>query len=924
MDKSIEKLQSILEKNKNPIDSLKLEVELFGVFSIPESWKPVEIESIEFTHNVTISKVQFLNGKTRRRELTEEEHRQLEESKKQKKDLGKKKGQENELTAEELQQAEKRKKSHEEQKRKRDEEWERASDESKFYLAMEDIYKHPCITWESDSSQEDFRLVKSYSQIIDKKPMEILEFEECVEDSGGFFLEFTRVPKVVEEDPKKKIKMKAQEDQKPCSARAWVDLRGLQEAGRDEVHVRARLEESEGESGFKDTYIYLRVKVTPPITPFVTHIQAPVVSVFTNTEKIPDPTYSFRKQIKLSTLKIAQDYQAMFAEQQGDNQRKLPVSKQKEHRGGRKDKFLYDFNLSGKAQGLKEKLKKAIVDVLKDHLAKKMNISGLEHTDKDKLLSEVYAYLVEQMNASVDEVVKENKESLHEDIVIPWDLAVREKELSHINAPKESIDEKLLRLANEYEIQGKIQKSNDFHKERACRDPKNISIWMDFTRFCLRNGDISHGEEYIKEILRLNENSFEHLLLLGSLLLQRQRYEEASIYLHAAADKDFYNVPANLVLSLLYKFANKPGLEKRFSSIAKRLCMRHLGLLPQKRGSKSNFNSSLENCYFRLETAPGEYTRALTLDQVDDMYYFLTDYFLKEKLIYLASKTLEEVSNKGTSLTRYLFYQAQISYWRKDYAECATILADLLKTEPKHESAWVLLGNTLYLMNNHFDAEEAYLKAVRSAGRSKTMLSGRSNSHISDYSILLRLGHIYMRRRAWNDAKLVYSRCCEESPTSTSWTMLGLSCLHLNEVNEAEEALTEGNIMDEQNPVNWGALAYLCAKKTEKMPGRIAQFNTCVGLAIGYGLMDSYLLVNICKEYVRILVTGDENNHAMVVRCVSLATKAVIAEGKQVDDLVAIITETFAQLRAKFSYKARKIDDLQEKVLGEIKSVRYL
>ena len=623
-------------------------------------------------------------------------------------------------------------------------------------------------------------------------------------------------------------------------------------------------------------------------------------------------------------MKIAQDYQAMFAEQQGDNQRKLPVSKQKEHREGRKDKFLYDFNLSGKAQSLKEKLKKAIVDVLNDHLAKKMNISGLENTDKDKLLSEVYAYLVEQMNASVDEVVKENKESLHEDIVIPWDLAVREKELSHINAPKESIDEKLLRLANEYEIQKKIQKANDFHQERACRDPKNILVWMDFTRFSLRNGDISHAEEYIKEILSLNENSIEHLLLLGSLLLQRQRYEEAAVYLHTAVDKDFYNVPANLVLSLLYKFTNKPGLEKRFSSIAKRLCMRHLGLLPQKRGSKSNFNSSLESCYFRLETAPGEYSRVLTLDQIDDMYYFLTDYFLKEKLIYLASKSLEEVSNNKTSQSRYHFYQAQIAYWRKDYSECVSILSDLVKAEPKHESAWVLLGNTLYLMNNHFDAEEAYLKALRCANRGKTMLSGKSNSHISDYAILLRLGHIYMRRRAWSDAKLVYNRCCEENPTSTSWTLLGLSCLYLNELNEAEEALTEGNIMDEQNPVNWGALAYMCAKKTEKMPGRLSQFNTCMGLAISYGLQDSHLLANICKEYIRILVAGDENNPDMIIRCISLATKAVIAEGKQVEDLATNIAETFAQLRGKFSYKLRKIEDLQQKVLGEINLVRYL
>ena len=53
-------------------------------------------------HSVSISKIQFLNGKVRRRELTEEEHKALEESKKLKKDAGKKKGQEQELTAEEL------------------------------------------------------------------------------------------------------------------------------------------------------------------------------------------------------------------------------------------------------------------------------------------------------------------------------------------------------------------------------------------------------------------------------------------------------------------------------------------------------------------------------------------------------------------------------------------------------------------------------------------------------------------------------------------------------------------------------------------------------------------------------------------------------------------------------------------------------
>lgn len=325
------------------------------------------------------------------------------------------------------------------------------------------------------------------------------------------------------------------------------------------------------------------------------------------------------------------------------------------------------------------------------------------------------------------------------------------------------------------------------------------------------------------------------MVLLGSLLLQRKRFEEVARYLQTAVEKDFYHVIANLVLSLLYKFTNKPGLEKRYSFIAKRLSMRHLNLLPLKRGAKSNYNPSLEGSYFRIETAAGEYSKNLTPDQIDDMYYFLCEFFIKEKLIFLAGKALEEVTNKDSSIQKFIFFKSQVLFWKKEYSECAGLLKNLLKLDSKHEAAWILQGNALYFMNNHFDAEESYLKAFRSSNRGKTLISSaRSGTHVSDYSILLRLGNIYLKRRVWTDAKLVFSKCCEESPTSTSWTLLGLSCLYLNELNEAEEVLTEGNIMDEQNPANWGALALLCVKRTEKLPGRLAQFVTCMNLAVIY------------------------------------------------------------------------------------------
>ena len=53
------------------------------------------------------------------------------------------------------------------------------------------------------SGPEDFRLVKNFVQGVDKMGGEILDFEESVEDSGGVYLEFMSVFKVVEEDLKK-------------------------------------------------------------------------------------------------------------------------------------------------------------------------------------------------------------------------------------------------------------------------------------------------------------------------------------------------------------------------------------------------------------------------------------------------------------------------------------------------------------------------------------------------------------------------------------------------------------------------------------------------------------------------------------------------------------------------------------------------
>lgn len=917
MDSSV-KLQSLLAKVRDPLSQVTLEVELFGLFSLPDAWKPADQETTEYTNHITVAGIQFPNGKVRRRELTEEEIKAAEESKKGKKQEAPKKKGQDEPSAEELEEIERHRRLKAEEQQQRELEWAKLDEETKFYRTNEDIFKSPCIAWEQEN-HEDSRHIKSYTLSLLKEEADLVELEEHVEDEGGLYLEFSRVPKVNEEDNKKKApKAKVVEEPKPAYGRAWIDLTELKEIGRQEVYVRTKLQDKEDvEIPYftAETYIYLRLKVTPPITPISAADPSPSPQdLIPPKAPVPkfqpskDATHDFRRQIKLATKAIAAEYHHMFSDQLGDNQRKLAVARQKELRESRKETFLYDFNLSGKAQILKTKLKKSIVKIAREKFRKVASLKGLNFTDKDQYFSELYAYLTDQMQLTVDEVVSEYKNQLHEDIVIPRELAAREKETLLASTLHETTDERLSRLAFESEINRLTERANAHHKERACREPRNISIWMDYARFCLRNGDISRAEEALREVISISGNDvlLDHLILLGALYVQRRRFHEAALLLHGALEKDFFHVIANLVTSLLYKLSDKPGLEKKYSAISKRLCMRHLGLLPKK-GNKSGYNSSLEGVTIRVETAPGEYMKNLSPAQVDDMYYFLVDYFLKEKLIELAQRALEEISDKESSVTRYTYCNAQILFWKGEYQQCADTLAELLQFEPRHEQGWILRGNALYFLNSNFDAEESYLKAIRYSSKGPRSFS-KANG-FSESLILLRLGQIYIKRRAWSDAKIVFSRCCEESATALSWEGLGLACLQLNEVNEAEDALTQANMMNDKNSYTWGALSLLCLKRSESPPGRYVQFRQCLKEAFDLKLDDSYLLMNIGHEYVKKFYLDGSGIHAQKLDhnepllCYQKASEILKNQGKPVDDLKRSISDVFDYLKTKGNNK---------------------
>ena len=75
--------------------------------------------------------------------------------------------------------------------------------------------------------------------------------------------------------------------------------------------------------------------------------------------------------------------------------------------------------------------------------------------------------------------------------------------------------------------------------------------------------------------------------------------------------------------------------------------------------------------------------------------------------------------------------------------------------------------------------------------------------------------------------------------------------MNLLELDTAEKALTQANLMNDENPYTWAALAYLCLKQTTEPPGRYYQFRQSLTQAFKLGIKDKEILISIGHEYVR-------------------------------------------------------------------------
>lgn len=123
-----------------------------------------------------------------------------------------------------------------------------------------------------------------------------------------------------------------------------------------------------------------------------------------------EPTDDFRKQVTLAVESLAKEYYSLFQEELEGEQRERPKTDKFEDR---KKEFLYEINTSGKYHVMKEKMKKTIVRIVKEHFHKTGAVKGIYKDERDHFYSQLYQYLVQQMRQTVREIVQRKRDELH-------------------------------------------------------------------------------------------------------------------------------------------------------------------------------------------------------------------------------------------------------------------------------------------------------------------------------------------------------------------------------------------------------------------------------------------------------------------------------------------------------------------------------
>ena len=881
-------LQKILDHGTQIPGETDFSFQVLGVYSPPEFLNRLHSSGSVDTwgYVVKLCGAELPGGKYNFRELTEEEKKELDTKKKpppkiNKKDIAALKAEEERIAREQREKEEKEKEFQDI--------LDKMSKEEQFYYIKEMPTKDAWISWPEGQN----------ITTIKKTGEKYVQFEDDVYNEEGTILELQLIPPA-DEDPKKRPKPKGitPEEVKPIYAVSWIDFSKLHNTpGLSELVLRSKLltremyekriddleqkikkkilnpnneeikkliTEDEESTDFIEkaqTYIYIRIAMSQAPVPLMPNIELPIpLDLIKNPPAqrhamtIEEIEKDLLRQFKIAISAIAKEYN----EAMGDTEKGQIVRREKENlignikreeREGLLSRFFDKFNSSGKADLLKEKLKKFIVKIVREKYGKKGKpVKGVHRNKEDQFYSELYAYLTDTVKQAMNELVQVKKDELHEDVVVSFAQSKKEIMNYAIRQNKEPEDKRLLRLSKENELLNDYPKALKYFKARLLLDP-NIEAWLSYGNLAKKLDDLPEVEKALTNAITIDGDNTDlnmQIVFCGLLYLKGQinnAINYLSLYILKYEMKST-NFIFNAFLSFLFREkcisninSNKAGKAQYYESMSKKHLeaakIQKMESLPpeeriipapipspedeeeekkKKKKAENKKNVDVEEEVIDITKGnprlhPEYRFPVLTNAQIDSIWFETVSLFNRFNFYEISEKLIKNITEETKDTPQYRTEEARISFSRKDYTKAIEISDQIIKENPLSYEAYLLKGHSLYILNRFKEAEETYIKAIRYKPQEKKF----------NMEMLVKLGLIYIKNKQWYDAKVIFKQILRDNVEhSFGWRYLGYSLTKLGEYEEAEKALRRANLLDIENPVIWAYLTIYCLSTGKK------------------------------------------------------------------------------------------------------------
>ncbi|NXX23214.1 CFA70 protein, partial [Podargus strigoides] len=207
------------------------------------------------------------------------------------------------------------------------------------------------------------------------------------------------------------------------------------------------------------------------------------------------------------------------------------------------------------------------------------------------------------------------------------------------------------------------------------------------------------------------------------------------------------------------------------------------------------------------------------------------EFLMKVNAIQFVDRALahELLSLPGGPSCAYYLALAQTYLLKEDFSRCEECLCEAIKIDFMNPNVWAQKGHLCYLKRDFGMAKQCYERTI-------SFLEDASDIHF----VYLRLGSIYLEDQEYGQAKQTYLLACRNSASCLTWLGVGIACYRLEEMVEAEDALSEANALNNTNAEVWGYLSLICLQG-----GRELEAEQCYKYSLKLGLQNAALLREI-------------------------------------------------------------------------------